>query len=205
MIRVHLINLASSQVESIQIKLQNIKFLKTFSILSVLTIILAGCQTMIEPEQKPPAPPEKKADIHDPSGVIITPYDHPEIKRQRIVIPEQKTQIQKFDDGRDLPAFKKLMQTTQTAYANGKWNEAESAATQAQRLAPQSAETFLYLAMIANRKNQPANAESLALRGLSYAQTKPMKQQLWNVVLKAGQMQKKSSTIQKAQQAIKAL
>jgi hypothetical protein len=26
----------------------------------------------VEPEQKPPAPPEKKADIHDPSGVIIT-------------------------------------------------------------------------------------------------------------------------------------
>ncbi len=35
-------------------------------------------------------------------ALSFTPYDHPEIKRQRIVIPEQKTQVQKFDDGRDL-------------------------------------------------------------------------------------------------------
>lgn len=59
--------------------------------------------------------------------------------------------------------------------------------------------------MIANRKNQPANAEALALRGLSYAQSNAMKKQLWNVVLKAGQMQKKTSTISKAQNALKTL
>ena len=197
----------SSQVESIQIKLYFSMALKWLGLPSLVLLSLAGCQNIIqtEPETKPQVQNEKKSDIHAPSGVIIHPYDRPEIKRQRIVIPEQKPQIQKFDDGRNLPAFKKLMQTTQTAYANGKWNEAEAAATQAQRLAPQSAETFLYLAMIANRKNQPANAESLALRGLSYAQTKPMKTQLWNVVLKAGQMQKKTSTINKAQQALKSL
>ena len=202
-----MINLESSQVESTQIKPHYSIVLKWLCLPSLAMLSMVGCQNIAqtEPVTQPQVHNEKKSDIHDPSGVIIHPYDHPEIKRQRIVIPEQQTKIQKFDDGRDLPAFKKLMQSTQTAYANGKWNEAESAATQAQRLAPQSAETYLYLAMIANRKNQPANAESLALRGLSYAQTKPMKTQLWNVVLKAGQMQKKTSTITKAQQALKSL
>ena len=59
--------------------------------------------------------------------------------------------------------------------------------------------------MIANRKNQPANAEALAQRGLSYAQSGPMKKQLWKIILQAGQKQKKTQTIQKAQQALKAL
>lgn len=97
------------------------------------------------------------------------------------------------------------MQETQLAYKQGKWNEAENAALQAQRLAPQSAETFLYLALVADKKNKPANAQALAQRGLSYAQTKPMKKQLWLVILKAGQKQKNSKTIQQAEKALKGL
>lgn len=191
-----------------QINLRHSNAFLTLLLPSMLVMTLAGCQTLPQAQLDPKPSinqPEKKVDIHEPSGVIITPYDHPEIKRQRIIIPEQKTQVQEFDDGRDLPAFKKLIQNTQTAYTNGKWNEAEAAATQAQRLAPQSAETFLYLGMIANRKNQPANAEALALRGLSYAQSNAMKKQLWNVVLKVGQIQKKTATISKAQNALKTL
>ena len=49
------------------------------------------------------------------------------------------------------------MLQTQTAYKQGQWSQA-GYALQAQRLAPQSAETFLYLSMIANRQNKPANA-----------------------------------------------
>jgi hypothetical protein len=120
------------------------------------------------------------------------------------VIPEQKSK-QQFDDGRQLPAFKSLMQKTQTAYRQGQWSQAQSYAMQAQRLAPQSSETFLYLALIANQQKQPANAESLARRGLSYAQSNAMKKQLWSVILKAGQMQKNQKTIQQAQTAIKSL
>ena len=97
------------------------------------------------------------------------------------------------------------MQKTQTAYRQGQWSQAQSYAMQAQRLAPQSSETFLYLALIANQQKQPANAESLARRGLSYAQSNVMKKQLWSMILKAGQMQKNQKTIQQAQTAIKSL
>ncbi len=61
----------------------------------------------------------------------------------------------------------------------------------------------MYLAMIANHKNQAKNAESLARRGLSYAQTDAMKRQLWMVILKSGQLQKKAELIQEAQNKLK--
>lgn len=178
------------------------------TLMSAIVLGLAGCQSLQAPVQKSSETPVQKTapkDIRDPSGVIIHPYDRPDIERKRIVIPKQQERVQKFEDGRNLPAFKKLMQQTQNAYAKSQFNEAEDAATQAQRLAPQAAETYLYLAMIANRKNQPANAEALAQRGLSYAQSNAMKKQLWNVILKAGQKQNKSQSVQKAQNALKAL
>jgi hypothetical protein len=181
--------------------------LKNTLIASTL-LVLAGCQSLPAPEQKAPVKNDQKEApkvIRDSSGVVIHTYDHPDIERKRVAIPEQPERVQKFDDGRNLPAFKKLIQQTQGFYAKGELNKAEDTAMQAQRLAPQSAETFMYLAMIANRKNQPANAEALAQRGLSYAQSAPMKKQLWNIVLQAGQKQKKTQTIQKAQQALKAL
>lgn len=181
--------------------------LKNTLIASIL-LILAGCQSLPAPEQNAPeknAQKENPKVIRDSSGVIIHPYDRPDIERKPVVIPKQPERVQKFDDGRNLPAFKKLIQQTQSFYAKGELNKAEDTAMQAQRLAPQSAETFMYLAMIANRKNQPANAEALAQRGLSYAQSVPMKKQLWNIMLQAGQKQKKTQTIQKAQQALKAL
>ena len=178
--------------------------------LGLIFIGLVGCQSLPTPDasskEAPPAPSSEKKDVKTPAGVVIRPYEREEIQRQkmRIVIPEQKNQ-QHFSDGRQIPAFKKLMQETQLAYKQGKWNETENTALQAQRLAPQSAETFLYLALVADKKNKPANAQALAQRGLSYAQTKPMKKQLWLVILKAGQQQKNSKTIQQAEKALKGL
>ena len=173
---------------------------------AICLVVLVGCQSLPAPEQKQTT---TKAATNKPiqatDGVVIHPYDVPEIKRQSIIIPEQKAPSQKFDDGRNLPAFQKLMQQTQTAYAKGELNQAESLANQAQRLAPQSAESFLYLALIANRKNQFANAQALAQRGLSYAQTNAMKKQLWQVILKSGQKQNNTATVNKALQALKGL
>ncbi|MDH1277698.1 MULTISPECIES: tetratricopeptide repeat protein [Acinetobacter] len=178
---------------------------KRLSILATI-VAVAGCQSLPQPAEKkiPEKATQSDKEQKTPSGVKIHPYDREEIQRQKIVIPEQKSK-QQFDDGRQLPAFKSLMQKTQTAYRQGQWSQAQSYAMQAQRLAPQSSETFLYLALIANQQKQPANAESLARRGLSYAQSNAMKKQLWSIILKAGQMQKNQKTIQQAQTAIKSL
>ena len=172
-------------------------------------ILMAGCTALPEhdaPKEKTPPPPVKKT-IETPSGVKITPYDHPEIHRKnlQVIVPQQKPQQRFSDDGSQLPAFKSLMQKTQIAYKNQQWSEAERYALQAQRLAPQSSETYLFLALTATKKQQFANAESLARRGLSFAQSKPMKKQLWLVILKAGQQRQNAKTIQEAQQALKGL
>ena len=169
---------------------------------------LVGCQSLPAPQQ--PAvekkPSTEKKTIKPSDGVVITPYDREEIQRKKmqVVVPEQRSK-QQFEDGRQLPAFKKLMQKTQQAYTQGKWNEAEAAALQAQRLAPQSAETFLYLALVAQKKNKPANAEALAQRGLSYAQSNAMKKQLWMIILRASEARKHTKKAQEAKKIIQSL
>ena len=175
-----------------------------------LSLAVSGCQTMnqnqVSTQSKTPTD-QKKLDPQEktPDGIKITPYDRPEIKREQlqIVIPNQTPVQPKFEDGRQLPAFKNLMQQTQTAYQKANWDDAEKTALQAQRLAPQASETYMYLAMIANQKNDPKNAESLAKRGLSYAQTNTMKKQLWQVILKSAHLQKNAKLITEAQNQIK--
>lgn len=118
-----------------------------------------------------------KKNVETPSGVKITPYDHPDIQRKslQVIVPQQKKPQRFNEDGSQLPAFKTLMQKTEQAYKNQQWSEAERYALQAQRLAPQAAETYLFLALSANHKQQYSNAESLARRGLSFAQSQAMK------------------------------
>ncbi|KYQ82336.1 hypothetical protein AWW72_18265 [Acinetobacter sp. NRRL B-65365] len=178
---------------------------KTAAIIGML--ILAGCTTAPEktPTKTSPTHPPKKV-TQPSSGVKITPYDQKEIKRQSVpvVVPQQKVQ-QKFNDGSQLPAFKTLMQKTQVAYKQQQLAEAERYALQAQRIAPQATETYLYLAMIANQRKEYANAEALARRGLSYAQSNAMKKQLWLIILKASEARNHSVKAQEARRALQAL
>jgi hypothetical protein len=178
---------------------------KTAAIIGML--ILAGCTTAPEktPTKTTPTHPPKKV-TQPSSGVKITPYDQKEIKRQSVpvVVPQQKVQ-QKFNDGSQLPAFKTLMQKTQVAYKQQQLAEAERYALQAQRIAPQATETYLYLAMIADQRKEYANAEALARRGLSYAQSNAMKKQLWLIILKASEARNHSVKAQEARRALQAL
>ena len=176
-----------------------------------LSFGLVACQSTPLP-QKEVAPPVKvtesqKQTVPTPDGVKITPYDHPEIIREKApnVISTPKTPIQEFDDGRDTPAIQHLLQATRSAFQKGQWAEAEKYAMHVQRLAPQSSESYYWLAEVALKQNKASNAESLARRGLSYAQNTTAKKQLWQVLLKSGQLQKKSILIQEAQSQLKAL
>lgn len=180
------------------------------SLFFLVMVTLVGCQSLPQNSTSQSQQGSKKtdSDSRHPDGIKITPYDQPEIKRESmnvIIPPQQKKNQQTFDDGRNLPAFKKLIQQTQTAYRAGKWTEAEQTALQAQRIAPQSAETYMYLALIANNTNQAKKADSLARRGLSFAQSGAMKRQLWQIVLKAAQTTKDTTSIKEAQTQIKAL
>lgn len=181
---------------------------KTTVMIGVL--LLAGCTTAPEKSTKPtnkiPTNNTQKKVTQPSSGVKITPYEQKEIKRQSVpvVVPQQKVQ-QKFNDGSQLPAFKTLMQKTQVAYKQQQLAEAERYALQAQRIAPQATETYLYLAMIADQRKEYANAEALARRGLSYAQSNAMKKQLWLIILKASEARGHTIKAQEARKAIQTL
>ncbi|ENU23609.1 hypothetical protein F993_01762 [Acinetobacter proteolyticus] len=174
-------------------------------------LLLAGCTTTPEKSTKPanqsPTHNSQNKKVTQPSsGVKITPYEQKEIKRQSVpvVVPQQKVQ-QKFNDGSQLPAFKTLMQKTQVAYKQQQLAEAERYALQAQRIAPQATETYLYLAMIADQRKEYANAEALARRGLSYAQSNAMKKQLWLIILKASEARGHTIKAQEARRTIQTL
>jgi len=167
-------------------------------------VMLVGCQVQTPKTPQPPKavdkpiPPPKTS---TPDGVKITPYDRPEIKREQfpVVIPTpQSSPTPKFEDGQNIPAFKQLMLQAQTAFQKGQWDEAERYTMNAQRLAPQSADVFSNLARIANQKKQYANAESLARRGLSYAQNNTQKKLFWNIILQSAQQLKNQQTVAEA-------
>lgn len=165
---------------------------------------LVACQNITPTPTVPvktPQPPTPTETL--PPGIKITPYSPEEIKRQnmQVIVPEQQIR-QKFDDGQHLPAFQQFIRNTQQAIHAEKWQQAESYALQAQRLAPQSPQSFLYLAQISKQQQKFDNAVALAQRGLSYAQDVPMKKQLWQVILQIGQESKNSQRIQQAQQAL---
>ena len=182
--------------------------LRQLSAITLAVIFMAGCQ-MTPPSSKPPTKiPEQNQEQPKgqttPDGIKITPYDRPEIQREKIVIPTQQSK-QRFDDGRNLPAYQQLIKNTHNAFKQAKWDEAEKNALNAQRLAPQSAQPFLYLAKISNQQQKFDNAAALAQRGLSYAQDQHMQKQLWQVILYAGQQTKNSQRVQQAQQALASL
>lgn len=181
-----------------------------FTLLALcFTFGLAACQSTPTPEKKPsPTVTKNKPQHETPEGIKVTPYERPEIIREKapeISIPQSKAPTQRFDDGQDTPAVKHLVQATKTAFQNGQWAEAEKYALHMQRLAPQSYESYYWLAEIALKQNKATNAESLARRGLSYAQTSQAKKQLWQVLLRSGQTQKKQVLIQEAQTHLKVL
>jgi len=59
--------------------------------------------------------------------------------------------------------------------------------------------------MIADQRKEYANAEALARRGLSYAQSNAMKKQLWLIILKASEARNHSVKAQEARRALQAL
>ena len=172
-----------------------------------VSLSVVACQTL--PPQssgtegtKKPEPPKT---VTTPDGVKIIPYDRPDIKRESVdvIIPNKQKTSTSNTSTAQLPAYKSLIQKAQTAFKAGQWDAVEQNAMQAQRISPQVADAYMYLALAANNKNQAKNAESLARRGLSFAQTDSMKRQLWQIILKSGQMLNQNAIIQEAQARLK--
>ena len=168
---------------------------------------LVGCQSLpskSESKKTDSSKPQAK-EYRNEHGVVIKTYELDEIKRERLQAPPTSSVKQKLEDGESLPAYKNLMSQAKTSYNAGQFDKAEGLILQAQRLAPQSADTYLYLSLVALQKNNAKNAESLARRGLSFAQTNTMKRQLWLTIQRAAQKQNNAKSVAESKNALKSL
>jgi len=120
--------------------------------------------------------------------------------RQNSKKPTQKSAT--IQDGSNIPAFRKLMDTGVEQLRQGQVSAAQSTFTRAQRLAPQSSAVYFYLGQVALKQNQPLKAEAMARRGLVVATTESRKRALWQVILKAGQAQGNARVIKEAKAAL---
>lgn len=107
-----------------------------------------------------------------------------------------------IQDGSNLPAFQKLMDTGVEQLRQGQVSAAQATFTRAQRLAPQSSAVYFYLGQVALKQNQPLKAEAMARRGLVVAQTEARKRALWQIILIAGQAQGNTRVIKEAKAAL---
>lgn len=172
---------------------------------AAITLALVGCQSQPMPSQptvtvtqQTPATTPSVPSVATASSVVIHPYAEEEIQRQSIALPttvaakaKQAPQVmitpatkvvQNLDDGRQTPVVNALLQQAETAFTQQNFSQAESLALQAQRLAPQSAHSYLILAKIAMQQHKTANAQALAQRGLSLAPDTQMQQQLQRIL-----------------------
>lgn len=107
-----------------------------------------------------------------------------------------------IQDGSNLPAFQKLMDTGVEQLRQGQVSAAQATFTRAQRLAPQSSAVYFYLSQVALKQNQPLKAEAMARRGLVVAQSEARKRALWQIILIAGQAQGNTRVIKEAKAAL---
>lgn len=144
------------------------------------------------------------------SEVYIAKPPVPDAKTTQQILLDQARQNSKnsgkktnvIQDGSNIPAFQKLMDTGVEQLRQGQVSAAQATFTRAQRLAPQSSAVYFYLGQVALKQNQPLKAEAMARRGLVVAKTDSRKRALWQVILKAGQAQGNTRVINEAKAAL---
>ena len=168
-------------------------------LLSTIVLVMVGCESLPK-KQETKTEPSKQPSSRTENGITIHPYQLDEIKRKNL---NQATQ--KLDDGQNISAHQNLLKQVKAKLEAKQYDDAEKLAIQAQRIAPQSAENYLYLSFIALQKNDVKNAESFARRGLSYAQNNATKRQLWLIMQSIAKQTNNSKLALEAQTALKTL
>ncbi len=103
----------------------------------------------------------------------------------------------------NIPAYRNLMATGIQQLKSGRLANAEASFTHAQRLSPQTAAAYFYLAQVAIKRGDAIKAEAMARRGLTVAKKPEVKQSLWKVILSSAQMRNDIQKIKEAQKALR--
>lgn len=147
-------------------------------------VIRAAVPVVVEPQKKivkaiPATTPQEP--VVAPVPLIMKPVAAPVVK--------------KLADGRDMPAVQGLLASANGSLQQGDFEAAAVSLERAQRLAPQSATVYLQLAQVRLQQNRAVEAEQLARKGLSYAQSSSQQAALWRLVAQAAEQQGKTETV----------
>lgn len=145
-----------------------------------------------------------------PTEIYVIKPRLPDPQTTQQILLEQARQNSKYSgrnsssiqDGSNIPAFRKLMDTGVKQLRQGQISAAQSTFTRAQRMGPQSSAVYFYLGQVALKQNQPLKAEAMARRGLVVAKTNSRRRALWQVILRAAQDQGNTRVIREAKAAL---
>lgn len=188
--------------------------MRQLGVLVLSSVVLAGCQNM--PDYGWPSQQRSKSMITKPkpvykpaTPVVIESQKKPVIKKETAPIIETPQEpvvvstvplimkpvtapvVKKLADGRDMPAVQGLLASANDSLQQGDFEAAAVSLERAQRLAPQSATVYLQLAQVRLQQNRAVEAEQLARKGLSYAQSNYQQAALWRLVAEATEQQGK--------------
>ncbi|MBF7686936.1 hypothetical protein [Acinetobacter rathckeae] len=202
---------------------------RTLLLSQLLLLTMAGCSQLpkqtTQPISAPAVPSTPPIEKNNPptteNGVVVTPYPTTEIKKEVLPPPQVTTVVvpTKQPPARPVqvkstasqphsnqpPAVQNLMNQAQQAFKQQQIDRAEHLALQAQRISPQSSDSYALLAQVALRKNNIAQAQALAQRAASLTSDLSAKKQLWTLVLQTAQQQNNTTLVSKAQSVLSSL
>lgn len=190
---------------------------------------MVGCSQLPKPQTQSvsvpaptPIPQPIKPEPHPENSVVIHPYPTEEITKEVLppptIQPPQATTVviptrqppkvvakNSTVQNNQPPAAQNLMNQATQAFRQQQFDRAEHLALQAQRIAPQSSDSYAFLAQIALRKNNIPQAQALAQRGAALTSNHETKRQLWTLVLQTAQQQQNVPLMNKAQSILSGL
>lgn len=117
-----------------------------------------------------------------------------------ILQAQRQNQQRQFNDGSHIPAYQQLLNQGINSLNNNQLGKAEHDFTRAQRIAPQAANVYYYLAQVALKKGQGNRAEAMARRGLLVSKDNHLDKKLWQIIALSGQMRNNPRLVREAQQ-----
>lgn len=187
--------------------------MRQLGVLVLSSAVLAGCQNM--PDYGWPSNQRTQSTIIKP--IVIKPAVPVVVEPQKKIVkaipattpqepvvvapvplimkPVAAPVVKKLADGRDMPAVQGLLASANGSLQQGDFEAAAVSLERAQRLAPQSATVYLQLAQVRLQQNRAVEAEQLARKGLSYAQSSSQQAALWRLVAQAAEQQGKTETV----------
>lgn len=196
--------------------------MQKISLAILIASTLTACQQLPVTSQTPP-PKRTIIVITPPPEVPVTPKGAlPEIAQGAIKseplpstperptltapiqppIPMQPKTNTPRRDGHNMPVVTSLIDQAKQQLRQNKLDDAEQSLKSAQRLAPENPALYAYFSEIALKRQQGAQAEAAARRGLLLATSNAQKKAFWQLILQAGRMQHKTATIMEAERQL---